>query len=161
MPRQRCRRDSTPDRRMPRSRLPDGRVVRAADGAGLENQWAAMSRGFESHTLRRISAKAERPSSTERHRVSTNNRTRRPVAAHGQLRRPSAWGQLLQLIGIGLAVVLVSGVAIGSYIVYDLSTTFAANAVEIEGQEELPPDIGALEGGINILLVGSDECEDG
>ena len=31
-----------------------GRVVRAADGPGLENQWAAMSRGFESHTLRRI-----------------------------------------------------------------------------------------------------------
>ena len=29
-----------------------GRVVRAADGPGLENQWAAMSRGFESHTLR-------------------------------------------------------------------------------------------------------------
>lgn len=29
-----------------------GRVVRAADGPGLENQWAEMSRGFESHTLR-------------------------------------------------------------------------------------------------------------
>lgn len=29
-----------------------GRAVRAADGAGLENQWAEMSRGFESHALR-------------------------------------------------------------------------------------------------------------
>ena len=28
------------------------RSVRAADGAGLENQWAEMSRGFESHGLR-------------------------------------------------------------------------------------------------------------
>ena len=28
------------------------RAVRAADGAGLENQWAAMPRGFESHALR-------------------------------------------------------------------------------------------------------------
>ena len=30
------------------------RSVRAADGAGLENQWTAMSRGFESHGLRQI-----------------------------------------------------------------------------------------------------------
>ncbi|MCU1437343.1 MAG: hypothetical protein JWP66_430 [Naasia sp.] len=28
------------------------RAVRAADGAGLENQWAEMPRGFESHALR-------------------------------------------------------------------------------------------------------------
>jgi hypothetical protein len=28
------------------------RSVRAADGAGLENQWTAMSHGFESHGLR-------------------------------------------------------------------------------------------------------------
>src|SRR5690606_40769504 len=41
--------DSTPDRPV---RAGPGRVVRAADGPGLENQWAAMSRGFESHTLR-------------------------------------------------------------------------------------------------------------
>ena len=30
------------------------RSVRAADGAGLENQWTAMSRGFESHGLRHV-----------------------------------------------------------------------------------------------------------
>lgn len=120
-----------------------------------------MSRGFESHTLRQSLRVDGIRSSTERHRVSTNNRTRRPVAGHGQLRRPTAWGQLLKLIGIAMAVVFVSGAAITSYIVYDLSHTFAANAVEIEGQEELPPDIGALEGGLNILLVGSDECEAG
>ena len=28
------------------------RAVRAADGASLENWWAEMSRGFESHALR-------------------------------------------------------------------------------------------------------------
>ncbi len=27
-----------------------------ADGAGLENQWTAMSRGFESHGLRSLQA---------------------------------------------------------------------------------------------------------
>ena len=32
------------------------RSVRAAEGAGLENQWAEMSRGFESHGLRHLVA---------------------------------------------------------------------------------------------------------
>jgi hypothetical protein len=32
--------------------LASGRAVRVADGASLENWWAEMSRGFESHALR-------------------------------------------------------------------------------------------------------------
>ena len=34
------------------------RAVRAADGAGLENQWAEMPRGFESHALRAESVRS-------------------------------------------------------------------------------------------------------
>lgn len=60
-----------------------------------------------------------------------------------------------------MTVVLVSGVGVAAYIVYDLSQTFTADAVEIEGQEAIPPDIGELTGGVNMLLVGSDECEEG
>lgn len=60
-----------------------------------------------------------------------------------------------------MTVVLVSGVGVAAYIVYDLSQTFVADAVEIEGQEAIPPDIGELKGGVNMLLVGSDECEEG
>ena len=32
--------------------------------------------------------------------MSATSRTRRPVAGHGQLSRPSAWGQLLKILGI-------------------------------------------------------------
>ncbi|WP_045272925.1 LCP family protein [Microbacterium azadirachtae] len=86
-------------------------------------------------------------------------RSRRPVAGHGQLRRPSAWSQLMKMLGITAIVVLVSGVAVASYVAYDLGTTFSANAVALDGEKSVPPDIGAIKGGVNMLLVGSDACE--
>ncbi|NKF32683.1 LytR family transcriptional regulator, partial [Pseudomonas sp. BGM005] len=45
-------------------------------------------------------------------------------------------------------------------IVYDLSSTVSANAVDLDGQEDLPPDISAYEGGFNLLLTGVDACEE-
>ncbi|HWS49666.1 MAG TPA: LCP family protein [Microbacterium sp.] len=92
--------------------------------------------------------------------MSENTRRRRTIARHGQLRTPGAAGQLLKLIGIALAVVLVSGASVAAYVFYDFSSTVTANAVEIEGQKELPPDIGAYKGGFNLLLTGVDTCEE-
>lgn len=63
-------------------------------------------------------------------------------------------------MAIGLAVVLVSGFAVASYVIYDLTSTVSANAVELEGQKDLPPDIGAYKGGFNLVLTGVDTCED-
>ncbi|MGM1017147.1 MAG: LCP family protein [Actinomycetota bacterium] len=91
--------------------------------------------------------------------MSEKNR-RRTVARHGQQRSPGPLSQLLTIIGIALAVVLVSGTAVAAYVVTDLSTTVTANAVDLEGQESLPPDIGEWEGGFDILLVGVDTCEE-
>lgn len=92
--------------------------------------------------------------------MSQNTRRRRTIARHGQLRTPGPISQLLTFIALGLAVVLVSGVAVAGYIAYDLTSTVSANAVEIDGQEDLPPDIGAYEGGFNIVLAGIDTCEE-
>lgn len=92
--------------------------------------------------------------------MSPNTRRRRTIARHGQQRTPGAIGQLLKFIAIGLAVVLVSGLGVAAYVVYDLSSTVTANAVELEGTEELPPDIGAYKGGFNLLLTGVDTCEE-
>ncbi|OZB85029.1 LCP family protein [Microbacterium sp. 13-71-7] len=86
-------------------------------------------------------------------------RSRRPVAGHGQLRRPTAWSQLMKMLGIAMAVVLVSGVSVAAYVAYDLGHTFSANAVALDGEKSVPPDIGAIKGGVNMLLVGSDACE--
>ncbi len=85
---------------------------------------------------------------------------RRPVARHGQLKSPTAVGQLLKLIGVALAVLLVSGVGVVGYVVGGLTGTVSANAVELDGQKELPPDIAAYEGGFDILLTGVDSCEE-
>jgi len=92
--------------------------------------------------------------------VSENTRRRRTVARHGQLDSPGAVSQLLKFIAIGLAVVLVSGFGVGMYILYDFGTTVSANAVDIEGQDAVPPDIGEYEGGFNLVLTGVDTCEE-
>ncbi len=92
--------------------------------------------------------------------MSENTRRRRTIARHGQLHTPGAVSQLLKLIGIALAVVLVSGASVAAYVFYDFSSTVTANAVEIDGQQDLPPDIGEYKGGFNLLLTGVDTCEE-
>ena len=91
--------------------------------------------------------------------MSEKIRRRRTVARHGQLRSPRPFGQLFKMLGVGLAVVLVSGLSIGAFVVTDLSNTVSANAVELEGQEAAPPNISEYEGGFDLLLVGTDSCE--
>ncbi|MFJ2551171.1 LCP family protein [Microbacterium sp. NPDC087591] len=92
--------------------------------------------------------------------MSESTRRRRTIARHGQLRTPGPVSQLLKFIAIGLAVVLVSGVGVAAYIAYDFSSTVAANAVDLDGQEAVPPNIGEYEGGFNMVLAGVDTCEE-
>jgi LCP family protein required for cell wall assembly len=65
----------------------------------------------------------------------------------------------MAIVAIGLAVVLVAGVGVAAYMLYDLNSSFSADAVELEGQGAVPPDIGEIEGGVDILIAGTDECE--
>jgi LCP family protein required for cell wall assembly len=76
------------------------------------------------------------------------------------LRSPGPISQLLKIIGVALAVILVSGVSVSAFVVSDLYGTATADAVELEGQQPVPPDIGEYEGGFDLLLVGTDTCED-
>ncbi|WP_341935583.1 LCP family protein [Microbacterium sp. LWO14-1.2] len=92
--------------------------------------------------------------------MSPHTRRRRTLARHGQQRTPGAVSQLLKFLAIGLSVVLVSGLGVAAYVAYDLTSTVSANAVELEGTEELPPDIGEYKGGFNLLLTGVDTCEE-
>jgi LCP family protein required for cell wall assembly len=92
--------------------------------------------------------------------VSENTRRRRTIARHGQLHTPGPVGQLLKFLAIGLAVVLVSGFGVGAYILYDFSSTVSANAVDLEGDAPVPPDIGEYKDGFNLVLTGVDTCED-
>jgi LCP family protein required for cell wall assembly len=87
-------------------------------------------------------------------------RGRRTVARHGELRSPHPFSQILKMMAIMVAVVLVSGLGIAAYAAYDISASFTSDAVELEGQESVPPDIGAIEGGVNLFLAGTDACEE-
>ncbi|MDQ4213357.1 LCP family protein [Microbacterium sp. ASV81] len=83
----------------------------------------------------------------------------RPIAQHSRVRGPRAWTQLLRMIGIGLAVVLVSGIGVVGYVLTDLSSAVAHNAVQLEGAPAKAPDIAAYKNGFNLLVVGIDACE--
>lgn len=86
-------------------------------------------------------------------------RGRRTVARHGELASPHPISVIMKIVGVILAVVLVSGAGVAAYAAIDLTSSIAENSVALEGQEPVPPDIGAIEGGVNVLLVGTDECE--
>ncbi|WES64092.1 LCP family protein [Microbacter sp. GSS18] len=87
-------------------------------------------------------------------------RRRRPVAGHAVLSSPSPVGIVMKVAAIVAAVGVVSVMGIVSFAAYDLTSSFTEDAVALEGQESVPPDIGAIEGGVNLLVVGTDECEE-
>lgn len=81
-----------------------------------------------------------------------------PTAArHGRLKsRSGAVSTILKFVAAALAVVLVSGAAVLSYAVFDIASG-AKPSVHLLGETDGPaPDIGSIEGGVNMLLVGSD-----
>ncbi len=81
------------------------------------------------------------------------------VARHGRLRRNKPWLAVLKFLGAAMAVVLVSGAAVGGYAIWKIESNI--KTVTIVGETEgPPPELGAYEGGFNFLLVGSDRCED-
>ncbi|GAA5206048.1 LCP family protein [Microbacterium kyungheense] len=81
------------------------------------------------------------------------------IARHGVLRTRHPLITLLSVFGVVLGVVGVSGVSLAAYNVWDASQAIATNAVVLDEEKPLPPSLGAIEGGVNILLVGTDSCE--
>ncbi|MCK6079960.1 LCP family protein [Microbacterium sp. EYE_5] len=84
---------------------------------------------------------------------------RQPVARHGALSSPSPIRQVLTILGAMLAVVVVSATAIGGFYVWDAARTLDESGVSIGDDGTLPPHIGEIEGGVNMLVVGTDSCE--
>ncbi|MFN3949823.1 LCP family protein [Microbacterium sp.] len=90
---------------------------------------------------------------------TTTPRGQRTIARHGRLRSLGPLQQLFRGLAVALAVLLVSGGAVLAYAAVDLTRSFTADAVDLKNQPAVPPDIGELKGGVNMLLVGTDECE--
>jgi len=90
---------------------------------------------------------------------SNRSTTSAGIARHGRLKKSSPWPTILKFLGAALVVVLVSGASVGALVFSQIkdSITTVALVGETEGP---PPSIGAFDGGFNILIVGSDKCED-
>ncbi|MGN6219192.1 MAG: LCP family protein [Microbacterium sp.] len=81
------------------------------------------------------------------------------IARHGALRSRHPLVSLLAMFAVVLGVVGVSAVGLTAYNLWDASQAIASNAVVLDKDKPLPPSLGAIEGGVNILLVGTDSCE--
>ena len=79
------------------------------------------------------------------------------VARHGRLKTHSAWRTVTRIAASIVAVTLVSGTAVAAYAAWDLASTVKPT-VTLGNEEVLEgvPDVGAMEGGVNLLIVGSD-----
>lgn len=78
------------------------------------------------------------------------------IARHGRLKRNRAWPLVLQIIGASLAVVLVSATAVSAIVVNSITSKIQPTVDIADPTEDPIPAIGAIEGGFNILIVGSD-----
>lgn len=96
-----------------------------------------------------------RPESRSELRPRNNGPKLSGIARHGRLRKPSPVSGLLKFIAAGLAVILVSGASVAAIAITGVSSQI--KTVEIPQATEGPiPQIGAIQGGFNILIVGSD-----
>lgn len=79
-----------------------------------------------------------------------------PVARHGRLKRPSALVTVLKYFAAVLAVVVVSTGTVTAVAVLNVATSLNPGVALVGETAGPPPGVGAYEGVVNFLLVGSD-----
>jgi LCP family protein required for cell wall assembly len=85
-----------------------------------------------------------------------------PFARHGRLRASSAARRVLSALGVVLSVVLVSVLTVVGIAIWDVTSTLKPGVslpADASGAPSIAPNIGAIDGGVNLLLVGSDSGE--
>lgn len=90
-----------------------------------------------------------RPRSRRSQQIST-------IARHGRLKRSNAFVNVAKVLAAALAVVMVSGVSVAALATLNVAGGVKP-AVVLENETDGPmPSIGSIDGGANLLLVGSD-----
>lgn len=81
----------------------------------------------------------------------------RPIARHGRLARGGVARAVVGLVATALAVVLVAGASVAAVAAGQLLSSVKSDVhlVHLNGATA-PPSIGAIRGGVNLLLVGTD-----
>ena len=95
----------------------------------------------------------DRPRSVER---ATPRAARRDVPRHARRRRFGPGGAITGTVLGVVAVLVVSTSAVGAVVANSLLQKAKDDSVVINTEGAIPPDIGAIDGGFNILIVGSD-----
>lgn len=89
-----------------------------------------------------------------------HQRARGPLPVrHGRLHPRRAVGRVLGLLAAAMAVVLVSVGSVGAYALWDVarSVKTGVKLVSLPGHtQQAIPDVAAMEGGINLLIAGTD-----
>lgn len=83
---------------------------------------------------------------------------RQPVAGHGILSSPRPVAQLLTLLVAMVVVAVITVGAVGGFYVWNAAQSLQNNGEDIGGADDLPP-ISEIEGGVNLLIAGTDSCE--
>lgn len=81
------------------------------------------------------------------------------IARHGRLKKSNPFATVGKLLAATLAVVMVSGASVAAIAAIDLANSVKPTVTLAGGEKKEPvkiPQIGAWEGGVNVLLVGSD-----
>jgi LCP family protein required for cell wall assembly len=81
-----------------------------------------------------------------------------PAPRHGRMPRHDAMHSYLKLAASVIAVLVVAAVGVAAYAAFDLVNSLKPSlALENEKLLDDVPDIGAMEGGLSFLLIGSDK----
>jgi LCP family protein required for cell wall assembly len=117
-----------------------------------------MSRGFESHALRTgvQSTTTRRDLVSDQLRLRTRSKKISTIARHGRLKRSNPFALVARVIAAALAVVLVSGVSVAAIATFDVAASVQPSVHLEDETAGAVPKIGAIDGGVNLLLVGSD-----
>lgn len=84
---------------------------------------------------------------------------RATAARHARVGSRHPLARLFTIIGVVLAVALVSGAGVAGFALWNAADTIASKSVELGDEELLPPSMGAIEGDVTMLLVGTDSCD--
>ncbi|MCU1420608.1 MAG: hypothetical protein JWN36_259 [Microbacteriaceae bacterium] len=80
-----------------------------------------------------------------------------PLARHGRQKVVRPWTTLIRIFFVAVAVVAVSALSVSAVAVWQVGTKLTKNTVALIGHTDgPPPSIGAIEGGVNVLIAASD-----
>ncbi|MCD2498290.1 LCP family protein [Microbacterium nymphoidis] len=91
---------------------------------------------------------------------SARRSRRRTVARHANLPRRSALTGILVRVLAGVAAIALAAVGVIVYNYNDLTGAIRDNAVSLQNDPIAPPELAAYPGAFNMLVIGTDECDE-